>query len=331
MKTQFKDIKIIKVSPEGGGGTGKTPPSIGKPENIIELPPDEPTPPDPSEIEQGEDIFKEVKDYDPKKGKGTFNPGEILKPGELGDTGDDSGAGTKNPTIQDIENYWDSAVRTAGGNSNPPKSIKRALERLKRPVIDWRSVLDRYIDEAISKSKYELPSRRFLAQGEAQYGYKNYKDNFESVVVAIDTSGSINRDMIEQFLSETLAISEAYDPKKTVIIYCSDDIDNVDILESGEKPDLSKIATTIGNYRGFSPPFEWVEKNMLNNGETPSVMIYFTDGIADFPSENQYNIDTYSDRCIWVFLSFDGEPFEGQQPFGERIDIALANKEVKRI
>jgi predicted metal-dependent peptidase len=148
-------------------------------------------------------------------------------------------------------------------------------------------------------------------------------------VIAIDTSGSITRSMIEQFLSETMKITDVYNPQKTVILYCDTQVYEPDILEPGDSPNFDKIAG--GGGTNFWPPFKWVQKNMIENGEVPTVFIYFTDGFATFPSNLDYDIDTYEDRCIWVFLSFDGKPFEDDQPFGERIDITLANKNIKTI
>jgi hypothetical protein len=187
----------------------------------------------------------------------------------------------------------------------------------------------KYIDDAVSKTKYKLPARRFIGGGDAQYGYKRYKEDFENLVIAIDTSGSITKSMIEQFLSETMKITEDYNPQKTVILYCDTQVYTPDILEPGDSPDFSKIAG--GGGTNFWPPFKWVEKNMLDEGETPTVFIYFTDGFATFPTSSEYGIDSYDDRCIWVFLSFNGDPYGNDQPFGERIDITLANKEVETI
>jgi hypothetical protein len=334
MKTKFKDIKIIKYKEPGGGGTGgtgPTPPPPPKPDNVEEIsdeqPPDDPTKKKPGEEEREDPKYKEIKDYDPSKGKGTFNPGEILRPGDLGDFGGDDGIEEDKPKAEEIADTWEKIVGGAAGNM--PASIKRALERLKRPVIDWRSALEEYVDDAISKSKYDLPSRRFLSQGDVQYGYKSYKEDLESIVVAIDTSGSISREMITQFLSEVVSIGETYGPQKTVILYCDTKVYEPDILEPGDRPDFNKIAG--GGGTNFWPPFKWVEKNMLENGEMPTVFIYFTDGEATFPTENDYGIESYSDRCIWVFLTFNGEPYPNPQPFGRRIDIALQNKTITTI
>jgi|688.fasta_scaffold400613_2 hypothetical protein len=338
MKTKFTDIKIIELQPSGGGGGGTgtpPPPPVGDPENVIKIPeddvPDDPReqqPEEQPEEQRGEPDF-ERKDYDPAKGKGTFNPGEILRPGSLGDFGGDSGIEGKKPTAEELASDWDNAAKIANSGGSTPAGIRRALQKLKEPVIDWKGELARFIDEALSKTKYKLPHRRFLGSGDIQYGFKRYKEDFENIVVAIDTSGSINRTMIEQFLSEVLNICEEWNPEKTVILYCDTQVYEPDILGPGDKPDFKKIAG--GGGTNFWPPFKWVEKNMLEEGETPSVFIYFTDGEATFPNESDYSIDTYSERCIWVFLTFNGDPYPNSQPFGERIDIALANKSIKKI
>lgn len=326
MKTKVANIRIQEKGSGGNsGGTGPTPPPppFGDPENVDKWNDDQEEPPERNPDGTPKDDETYVIEG-PNTGGGS-NVGEVLPAGALGDKGGDDGL--KGQGSDELESGWDRSLSASRGTA--PGGIKRALDRLKRPAIDWRNALDRYIDEAITKSKYDLPNRRFLSGGEAQYGYKTYKEDFESVVVAIDTSGSITPDMIKTFISEVIGIISIYNPQKTVILYCDTQVYAPDILEPGDKPDFNKIRG--GGGTNFWPPFKWVEKNMLENGEKPSVFIYFTDGEADFPAENQYAIESYSDRCVWVFLTFDGEPYRNPQPFGERIDIALANKGIKEI
>ena len=329
MKTTITGIRIQKMNPpsDNPGGTGPTPPPPPpqpKPENVDEWNEDE------DEKERDKDGKPEGDEEDdtfevgPQGGGGTSNVGGVLPTGSLGDLGGDDGLNGET-----LGEEWETSLKRSENAGNVPASVKRALDKLKRPVIDWKSELEKYIDDAVSKTKYKLPARRFIGGGDAQYGYKRYKEDFENLVIAIDTSGSITRPMIEQFLSETMKITEDYAPQKTVILYCDTQVYTPDILEPGDSPDFNKIAG--GGGTNFWPPFKWVEKNILDVGETPTVFIYFTDGEAQFPKSSEYGIDGYEDRCIWVFLSFNGEPFGNDQPFGERIDITLANKEVETI
>ena len=330
MKTTITGIRIQEMNPPSGtGGTGPTPPPpwppIGNPENVDKWNEDE------DEKERDKDGKPEVDEEDDTfevgktgGGKGTSNVGGVVETGSLGDLGGDDGLNGET-----IGEEWETALKRSENAGDVPASVKRGLDRLKRPVVDWKSELEKYIDEAVTKAKYKLPARRFIGGGDAQYGYKRYKEDFENLVIAIDTSGSITRPMIEQFLSETMKITEDYAPQKTVILYCDTQVYTPDILEPGDSPDFNKIAG--GGGTNFWPPFKWVEKNILNQGETPTVFIYFTDGEAQFPKSSEYGIDGYEDRCIWVFVSFNGDPYGNDQPFGERIDITLANKEVETI
>ena len=326
MKTTITGIRIQELKPPGGtGGSGGTPPPVGDPENVDKWGEDEEEKErkddgTPEEDDSAEETAKRIEVSTTK----TSNVGGVVETGSLGDLGGDDGLDGKT-----IGEEWETALQRSTNQGNAPEGVKRALAKLKKPVIDWKAELAKYIDDAVSKSKYKLPNRRFIGGGEAQYGYKRYKEDFENLVIAIDTSGSITRPMIEQFLSETVKITEEYSPKKTVILYCDTQVYEPDILEPGDKPDFNKIAG--GGGTNFWPPFKWVEKNIIDKGETPTVFIYFTDGYAEFPKSSDYDIETYEDRCIWVFLSFDGEPYRNPQPFGERIDIALANKEIKTI
>lgn len=328
MKAKISDVRIQEIKEDGGGGTSTGTPA---PENVDQWGDDVKDNDVPERnpdgtLEDGEDGNFKRYDGNPNPDPG-YNPGEILRPGELGDVGDGG-----NVSPDKLAEDWKDITRIATtGGGGAPESIRRALEKLKKPVIDWKAELDKFIDQAISKTKYTLPARRFLGAGKAQYGYKRYKEDFESVVVAIDTSGSIIQPLLEQFITEVIKISEIYNPDETVIIYCSDTIDNVDIIPKGGEPDLNKIASTEGNREGFHPPFKWVQKNMLSEGRSPSVFIYFTDGYASFPPPEYYDIQSYEDRCIWVLIAFDDIPFGKPVPFGERIDIVLQNQNVKRI
>ncbi len=330
MKATATGVRIQKAKPSSGGGGSGSGSGSSKPKNVDEWGENEQSKQRNADGTPEGDGDNDVFQQDPGAGTQSANPrnpGEILRPGELGDLGEDDGL--KGKSSDQIADEWETALKRSSAPGNAPLGIKRALERLKAPVIDWKAELEKYIDEAVSKKKYKLPARRFIGGGDAQYGYKRYKEDFESIVIAIDTSGSINKMMIEQFLSETMKITEVYNPQKTVILYCDTQVYEPDILEPGDTPDFTKIAG--GGGTNFWPPFKWVQKNMIENGEEPTVFVYFTDGEASFPSNMDYDIDTYENRCIWVFLSFNGEPYRNEQPFGERIDITLANKSIKTI
>jgi hypothetical protein len=319
MKTKISGIRVQRWSPPSGGGGGGGDLPQPKPENedVWSDPPEKRNP----------DGTPEEEDTDGPSTPDYSGPivGEILPPRSVTeDTGED-----KKERVTTEERAGEMEKRFKGDPGNMPMGIRRAFQKMKEPKIDWKTELARYIDDSINKTIYTLPSRRFLGSGEAQYGYKNRREDMSSVVVAIDTSGSIDREMIEQFLGEVQSILDSYSPQNLVILYCDTKVYEPDILEPGDQPDFSKIRG--GGGTNFWPPFEWTEKNLIDEGTIPSVFIYFTDGEASFPNPVDYQIESYGDKCIWVFLTFDGMPYPHQQPFGERIDIALDNKSIKKI
>ena len=348
MKVKIADLKKI-VKKQGGtpspsGGEKKTP------KNIEDFGDDEDLPKEDGESEDGEMQGKDSKEGTEQKGGGRgfeeIDPmepgsgyeitpwqkpadktviGEVLPTGSLGDSED---PGDRDPEAKKDEWKSSTAAAEAQSRGNIPVGIKRSLERLRASVVDWRKELEVFIDDAISKSKYTLPSRRFLGAGKAQYGYKKYKEDLECVVVAIDTSGSISDKMVAQFLGEIKAIVDAYSPQDLYIIYCHTRIYRVDHIQPGDTINIGKLES---GGTEFFPPFEWTEKNLLDKGIVPSAFIYFTDGEATFPNPGQYGIGDYEDKCIWVLLTFNGIKFPNEIPFGNRIDITLPNKEITTI
>lgn len=355
MKAKITDVKILKKS-QGGGFP--TPPQGGKGPENVEMwdEEDEDDLDTDGEDTDGEDTDGEDTDSGNGTGKGKekggkkdqwdeVDPaepgaeykvtpwqkpagktvvGEVLPTGSLGD----GESGDKDAEKKKDE--WKQATNAAESQSRGdiPGGIRNALERMRASIVDWRKELEVFIDDSISRSKYTLPSRRFLGSGKAQYGYKKYKTDFESVVVAIDTSGSISDKMVAQFLAEVKSIVDSYSPQDLYIIFCHTNIYRVDHIQPGDPIEVGELET---GGTEFYPPFKWTQENLMEKGIMPSVFIYFTDGEATFPSPNDYGIGEYEDKVIWVLLTWNGKPFPKEMPFGNRIDITLPNKEVNDI
>ena len=352
MKVNISDVKKIVKSQKGGdkGKSSKPPKNVEGFDDEEEIDDETGDEQDGDEQDQGEEgqdqpgeagktggEGRDWKEVDPapagstykvtpwKKPEGHTVIGEVLPTGSLGD-----GEGSEDADPEAKKDKWKAATTAAEAQSrgNIPGGIRAALERMRASVVDWRKELEVFIDDAVSKSKYTLPARRFLAGGKAQYGYKRYKEDFECVVIAIDTSGSISDHMVSQFLGEAKAIVDSYAPQDLYIIFCHTKIYRVDHIQPGDSIDLGKLQS---GGTEFYPPFKWTEENLMEKGIMPSVFIYFTDGEATFPSPSDYGISEYEDKVIWVLLTWNGMPFPNDIPFGNRIDITLPNKEVKDI
>lgn len=215
---------------------------------------------------------------------------------------------------------WDELSSGASSRSNLSDAAKKMIKKLKstEPVVDWRKELKKFFDQTFKSMEWILPNKRYLAGGDIMYGRKQVgEDTLKTIVAAVDTSSSISKPQIKLFIKEVMGLVKKFDADKTIIIYCSDDIDNIDIVKKGGDPDFTKIASTGGNRRGFIPPFQWVEKNKIN----PSVFVYLTDTGGEMPDPSRYGIRKYAKKTFWFICS----PMIYNQPtFGKIIHVPVA-------
>jgi hypothetical protein len=202
-----------------------------------------------------------------------------------------------------------SLLRNQSTLSDAAKKIIKGLKTT-QPAVNWKKELKKFFDQSFKSVDWVLPNKRFLAGGDILYGRKNRgEDTFKTIVAAVDTSGSISKKQIKIFLNEIMYLAKTFNADKTIIIYCSDDIDNVDIVKKGNSPDFTKIKSTGGNRLGFAPPFKWVEDNKIK----PSIFIYLTDTGGEMPDANDYGIKKYMKKVFWFICS---TKLYNKPPFG---------------
>lgn len=165
------------------------------------------------------------------------------------------------------------AAQAAQAMGKLPGKLSRFIDELTNPKVDWRSMLQRFIAET-SKNDYSWnrPNKRFIVQGFILPTL--HSENMGEVVVAIDTSGSIDQATLNAFGSEIKAIVQSVRPSKTVVIYCDSAVNHVD--EFGPNDELH-FKLHGGGGTAFAPPFEHVAANDIK----PVCFVYLTDLYGD--------------------------------------------------
>ncbi|SFV58185.1 hypothetical protein MNB_SV-14-110 [hydrothermal vent metagenome] len=181
-----------------------------------------------------------------------------------------------------------------------PKGIERFIESTKEAQISWRDELYRYVNSH-AKSDYRMfpPSKKHLYRGIALPSI--YGEELK-IVVAIDTSASVDDELLKIFLAELYEIMQVFTHYVIELIECDTKIQNIQRLTPMEtlEPTLKG-----GGGTSFIPVFDYVEK--LN--EDFKFLIYFTDGKGSFPNYKPL-IDT-----LWVM------PQKEKIPFGELLEL----------
>jgi predicted metal-dependent peptidase len=177
----------------------------------------------------------------------------------------------------------------------------RLVDKLMRPQLPWRALLARYVMSAARDDySFQRPSRRDgaallprLSSGEAD------------VCVAIDTSGSVTRAELAEFVGEIDALKSQVRARVTLLA-CDEHLDErAPWRFSAWEPVLLPEEMRGGGGTSFIPVFEWVGKTHYR----PDVLVYFTDALGEFPAvAPEYPV-------VWLVKG------NGKVPWGERVQL----------
>ena len=182
---------------------------------------------------------------------------------------------------------------------NMDDNVKKWVEKYFNLRIDWTTELKNYIQKLLPYDmNWSSPNRKMLGQG--IYLPSMLKENIK-IILAFDTSGSINEENLKLFLNETQNIIQSINNLELIVIDCDSKIQKISNYKSGENV-LDHIFLGGGG-TDFRPVFQYAESI------EPNLVIYFTDGDGVIPTDN-YQFDT-----IWMIIN------DNKMPFGNVINM----------
>lgn len=194
------------------------------------------------------------------------------------------------------------AATIARGQGKLPGNMKRLIDQMAQPRVDWRSTLRRFVQE-VARSDYSFarPNARYVRHG--LYLPALHSHEVGVIAVGIDTSGSIDNVLLSQFAAELRAIQDEVKPKEIRVLYCDATIQGEEVFRADDEVRLTAHG---GGGTDFRPVFDRVQHEW---DEEPVALIYMTDLWGTFP-EHEPPFPT-----LWV------TPFETRQtvPFGELV------------
>lgn len=204
---------------------------------------------------------------------------------------------------QDIQEILVKAVTQARMENDAgsiPREIARVVDELINPRLDWKQLLERFVSTSTKDDySWKRPNRRFFPQMHLPAAYSEQVDH---IMVAIDTSGSVNEEMMTEMLAEIKNIFELFAPRLMTIMDCDYEIHNIHEVDDGEEI----LSLTFSGWGGtsFLPVLEYAKQH------NPTVVLYFTDLYAEhIPEDCEYDFP-----LMWICYS-DHEP----QGYGETI------------
>ena len=191
----------------------------------------------------------------------------------------------------------------------PNQSIIDMIGAITNPKFNWRDIINQFITEIVAKDySFEHADNRFLQNGIVIPSL--YSKAVANIVVAIDTSGSVNLEEVKAIVIEAKncldIMSEDKDNATLTVIYCDAMVQSVDVFDGGNISPNPKG----GGGTKFSPVFKYIEDN---NIECDAV-IYITDGFCnDFGPAPDY-------RVLWGITT---RYMNFKPPFGEKFDFDI--------
>jgi len=206
------------------------------------------------------------------------------------------------------EESWAISVQSAINLESHIPQSQRVNERILgafnfAPTVDWRDTLRDSLHPCFGFGDciWTRPSRRGISSN--MYLPARQSETIKSLVVAIDTSGSIDNEALKAFEIELNELTELYSDVSITIIYCSNYIVGIEEDIQGD----IKLSPCGAGGTDFRPVFDWVENQDMN----PQALLYFTDLLGPFPdAEPNYPV---------IFLDFSG--YADKAPFGDLVTI----------
>ena len=175
-----------------------------------------------------------------------------------------------------------------------PQSIERFYKLDFFSKIDWREQLKTAIDMHF-RDDYTLlpPSKKLLSYG--IYLPSSVSQTFR-LVIAIDSSGSVDEELLNQFLSEVNFLMGLVHNYVIDILVCDDKIHSHEKFMTGEE---LGVKLKGGGGTDFRPVFHFIEEEI----DEVKLLLYFTDLEGIFPNEAPYY------QVKWVSQKKENIPF----------------------
>jgi predicted metal-dependent peptidase len=183
------------------------------------------------------------------------------------------------------------------------------LSEVLNPQVDWREKIQALFARKVGSGSYDWrkPDRRLIVRDIIAPGRSGFGAG--TVVVAVDTSGSIGEPELQMFFAEMSGILEDVKPARLVIAWCDAKLHRVDeVDEPGDLAGVRKKGAPGGGGTSFIPVFDW----MAEEGIQPDALVYLTDGYGSFP------VFTPQYPVIWGNIS---PPGTVKYPFGDVVDV----------
>ena len=183
-----------------------------------------------------------------------------------------------------------SAAAASDGAGNLPAGVKRLIQDMTAPKMNWRELLRMQLESTIkSDFTWMRTSRRGWHMDAVMPGMKN--DELIDIAIGIDASGSIDERMLKDFLSETQGIMDQFQSYKIHIFTFDTRVYNPAQYNSDNLDGICDYEVKGGGGTDFDAIFDYLKEEQIE----PKRLVVFTDG---YPF-GSWGDENYADT-VWI-------------------------------
>jgi len=179
------------------------------------------------------------------------------------------------------------AAAASDGAGNLPAGVKRIIEDMTAPKMNWRELLRMQLESTI-KSDYTWMrnSRRGWHMDAVMPGMK--LDPMIDIAISIDASGSMLDKMLKDFLAEVAGIMEQFPNYRIHVVSFDTQVYNPQQFDSENLDDITGYEIMGGGGTDFDCVFQYFKANEIE----PKRHIMFTDGYPNGSWGDEQYCDT---------------------------------------
>ena len=191
-----------------------------------------------------------------------------------------------------------------GGN------VSREMQDLLTPKVNWKDALRDFVKTS-TQGKDQTTWRRLHKRyiGLDIIMPSSYDEKVGSIVVAVDTSGSIGNAELAQFLGEVKSICDEVNPEKIDLLYWDTEVAGHETYQGAELANVTDVTQAKGG-GGTSP--ECVPHYMKKESLDPECVIMLTDGYIGRQDPSDWQIGKPILWCIKGNNHFDNDSVVGK-------------------
>jgi predicted metal-dependent peptidase len=197
--------------------------------------------------------------------------------GSLDEHGWEDGQSMSAEEVKELAEEIDNAVRQGAilaGKCNG--NLNRCFTDLMSAKVNWKEALREFVSSVAQgkdDSTWRKPNRRWLQHN--IYMPSTISESMGSILIAVDTSGSIRDEDINKFLSEVVGIMNNVNPEQVHLLYWDSAVAGHEVYGVGDGDRLMSSTKPKGG-GGTSP--SCITEYMKANKLTPECSVVLTDG-----------------------------------------------------